>query len=761
MVELSRRRFLVAAAAGIGAGALGAVPAGATPSGGVVVDGCARFQVLSPTLIRLEYADDGRFEDRPTMLAYRRDIAAPSFSQEITGPDLVLRTERVTVSYRRGSGPFGPDNLRITVRRGDTDVHATPVWQPTTVTPNPAGSGMAGYLGLAAAEPGTPGNLGGWLRSLDSRTGPVPLHDGLLARSGWTFLDDTRSVLLGPDGATSSPRPGRAGAYQDGYLFGYGTELTAAFADYRLLSGAAPLPPRKAFGVWFSRYHPFSEQAYRDELLPAFRAERVPLDVLMVDTDFKAPHRWNGWDWRADLFPDPRRFFRWAHTEGLAVGLNVHPSIARGDARFAATDAAGGGLSPVVMPNLISVQSDPGGVFDLHHGFNFAEPRQLDAYLALHTAFEEDGADFWWLDWCCEGSTAGTPDGSLSGDAWINSQYTRRTRARGSRWPILSRVGGSWQDWAGDRPGPWGEHRSTIHFTGDARSTWEMLDFQTRFTVAEGNAGLPYVSHDIGGFQGTLDDELYTRWVQSGTFQPILRLHSSNTGDVRRLPWEYAGKARTVAAEFLRLRGELVPYLYTLARETHDSGLPLARGMYLQWPGHEDAYVHDRQYTLGPDLLVAPVAAPGDPATKTVWFPPGDWIDFFTGERHTGPRVETVAVPLERAPVYARAGSIVVRRPHQDSDDQRSLDHLIVAVYPGADARFTLYEDAGSGLDYGVGAFARTTIHWGEGARTLTVDPAVGDFPGRPARRTVEVRVGDREPVTVDCATDAGCAVRV
>src|SRR3712207_6728262 len=138
---------------------------------------------------------------------------------------------------------------------------------------------------------------------------------------------------------------------------------------------------------------------------------------------------------------------------------------------------------------------------------------------------------------------------------------------------------------------------------------------------------------------------MYVRWVQLGAFQPLDRLHSHHG---RRLPWEYEEPAAQIAAEFLRLRGSLVPYLYTLARDARDRGVPMVRALYLQWPRRPAAYRHTTQYTLGRNVLVAPVADPGDPATTTVWFPPGTWVDWFSGERHRGPATEELSVPLER-----------------------------------------------------------------------------------------------------------------
>jgi len=276
-----------------------------------------------------------------------------------------------------------------------------------------------------------------------------------------------------------------------------------------------------------------------------------------------------------------------------------------------------------------------------------------------------------------------------------------------------------------------------------------MLDFETAFTAAEGNVGIPYVSDDIGGFGSItsdglagrhLSDELYVRWVQSGAFQPILRLHSDH-GD--RLPWDYPGRAEQVATEFLRLRGALVPYLYTLASEAHRRGLPMTRAMYLGWPREDAAYTHDHQYMLGRDLLVAPVGTPGDPATKEVWFPPGSWTDVFTGETHRGPGVEQLSVPLDRMPVFARAGAVVPSQEPRPAGNESPPNRLVIDAYPGRRGAFTLYEDAGDGLAYERGRFARTRIKQRRVGSSVTVKVAAADggYRGMPRKRVYEVRV--------------------
>ena len=717
------------------------------PAPAEVRDGPARFQVLSPTLIRLEYAADGQFEDRPTLTVPVRG-APPRFRTSVADGVRKIRTSRIVLRYRLGAGPFDAANLRLRIKgfgqarpsfpapaRFPSSITA-PTVPPPSPDPDPA--------------PVTSGNLGGWYRGLDNQSGPVQLHDGVLSRDGWYVLDDSGSPLLADGGRWYAERPSHAGAYQDGYLFGYGQDYVGALRDLHRLTGPAPLLPRKAFGNWFSRYNGYSEADYH-ELLGQFRAHRVPLDVLVVDTDYKAPRDWDGWQWTPAFFPNPSRFLNWAHSKGLDVTLNVHPSISTDDPGYAAADAAAGGLIDGGDRCKVFIR-DPEASCAV---WDWARRDHVSSYFALHAPFEAGGVDSWWLDYCCDESRARAA--GLPPDTWINSLYAQRQRDRGLRWLPLSRIGASMFDYGSATAGAWAEHRSTIHFTGDTFATWPMLDFQTRFTAAEGaGIGMPYVSHDVGSFHGNvLPNDMYVRWIQSGFVQPILRLHSNHAP---RLPWEYGGRAGRIASLFLRLRESLVPYLYTAARQAYDTGLPIARAMYLGWPRNGAAYRFDRQYMLGDELLVAPVGSPGDPARKRVWFPPGKWVDLFTGETHRGPGARTLTVPLERMPIFARAGAIVPRQDYVHHVGRGPVDPLILNIYAGDDGGFTLYEDEGVGFGYQTQQFTRTRFRWRRQGRSATVvlGRARGRYPGAPSGRRYSVRIsGVERPSAVTIGSGA------
>jgi len=239
--------------------------------------------------------------------------------------------------------------------------------------------------------------------------------------------------------------------------------------------------------------------------------------------------------------------------------------------------------------------------------------------------------------------------------------------------------------------------------------------------------------------------DLYDRWVQLGTFQPILRLHSNNED---RLPWQYPQPVQGITESFLRLREALLPYTYTLAAEANRTGLPMARPLYLDYPDQPSAYQNPTEYLYGPDMLVAPVTTPGDVASTTVWFPPGSWVDFFTGATFTGPSTATLAVPLDQMPVFVRQGGIVPEQASTGgSGPPRSLTAL---VYPGSSGSFELYGDAGRGLGYTKGQRTETRITTsasvpanGPPSVRVTIAAARGSYRGEPGSVATTIEMVD------------------
>lgn len=402
----------------------------------------------------------------------------------------------------------------------------------------------------------------------------------------------------------------------------------------------------------------------------------------------------------------------------------------------------GGLVKPLVLVSDLQALGD-------HVRFNLADQRHADLYMQYHHALLDQGVAFWWID----GDSAAME--GLDSQMWTNRvYYDYQQRHTGQRSLIFSRYGGP------------GSHRYPAFFTADCYSNWKVLAWEVPYTIKAGNVLVPYVTHDIGGFMGTLRDdfELYARWLQFGALSPLLRLHSAHANPEEgnpRLPWVYGDAGIEMARRFFQLRYALIPYLYTYCREAYDTGLPMCRGLYLECPDEPEAYRFD-EYLLGRELLVAPITSPAvnGRATRSLWLPPGEWFDWFTGEKYPGGRTVVYECPLERMPLFVRAGSILPLQPEMPHTGAQPVDPLILVVYPGAEASFTVYEDDGLSLDYMAKGYRRTPIKLARTARgwRLTIGAPVGDFAGATPRQAYEVRFHSQQgppKVTLD-----GTAVR-
>ncbi|MAW95440.1 MAG: hypothetical protein CMF33_09455 [Leeuwenhoekiella sp.] len=577
-------------------------------------------------------------------------------------------------------------------------------------------------------------NLGGGLRSLDIKSGEVPLWDGIMSREGWYLLDDSKTALMGDDGWPAT-RPQHQGGYQNGYFFGYGTNYQKALEDFYDLTGTPPLLPRWAFGVWYSKYEPYSSSYYKETLLPKFRAEKMPLDVLVIDTDWKSPNQWNGWNWNSELFPNPEEFLDWTEDEGLKISLNIHATIQRDDPKFGQTNASAGGL--------IDENNDG------RYHFDYSNKNHSKAYFDLHRPFSEQGVDFWWPDWVDEYVDLEVE--GLPTETWLSHLYANDRAERGLRPFSFARIGDGYKGYGKSGPPDmaWSDHRYTLHFTGDTFDDWELLEFESKFTIREANLGIPYVSHDMGSFKGrTLSDDKYIRWLQFGIFQPIFRLHSDDHDDSYRLPWQYP-EVEEQAKKFIRLRHALVPYTYSLAHEASTGGMPIVRGMYFYYPEASESYTYEKQYFFGENILISPITKPGEVASTEVWFPEGDWINFFTDKKITGPTVKTVSADYNAMAAFVKAGGIIPLKPYSDYLGQKPLDTLQIKLYAGADGEFIMYEDAGTGLAFKNGAYATTRITYNNANKELTIPAQLGNFTGNVTARTYDIEVHNILPEAI------------
>jgi alpha-glucosidase (family GH31 glycosyl hydrolase) len=641
-----------------------------------------RITVLTAGLVRLEHSPTGQFEDRASQMALHR--ATPPVEFTVLDHHLLeVHTDRLHLVYDRG--PFTPHGLSVQVKGGITSYHST--WRPGAEVDN----------------------LGGTARTLDLVDGRVELEPGPLSHHGIAVLDDSTTLLLDDDGWVAP----RAPDSRDLYVFAYGLDHDRALAAYHDLTGPQPLVPRYALGNWWSRYHEYTAQSYLD-LLDRFDDEGLPFAVAVLDMDWhlvdippELGSGWTGYTWNTDLFPDPPGFLQALHDRGMAITLNVHPAdgVRRHEAVYPA----------------IAERMDVDPASGLPVAFDPSDPEFIAAYLEeLHHPLEEDGVDFWWIDWQQGGVSAIPgldPLWVLNHFHWLDSG---RDRAR----PLtFSRYAGL------------GSHRYPVGFSGDTVTSWASLEFQPEFTATAANVGFGWWSHDIGGhFEGTGDPELALRWLQFGVFSPIMRLHSGKDPFNRKEPWAFAEPARGIMRRFLRLRHQLVPYLATMAHRAHHEHRSLVAPMYHDHPQVEAAYHVPNQYTFGTEVIVAPITEPVDDVARVgaapAWLPPGTWVDLFTGTAYRGDRRLRLHRPLGSIPVLARAGAILplVARDRVSSSTDVP-DALEVWVVAGADGAFELVEDRDDDR------WATTTFTWDQDRGELVVEPVTGVVESTPPER--------------------------
>lgn len=705
----------------------------------VGVLGNARFTVLTPQLIRMEWAADGKFEDHPSLVFLNRNLTTPKFTSSVekaeSGQVLQLKTDALSLSYQQaGDGKFTPDNLHVEFTLNGKTV----IWRP----------------GLEDK-----GNLMGTTRTLDGALGGKtrePIDPGLISRDGWTLVDDSTRPLFDSDDFSftrgeNSPWPWvmqrPSGERQDWYFFGYGHNYKQALTDFTKVAGRIPLPPRFAFGAWWSRYWAYSDQEFQN-LVRGFRENDVPLDVLVIDMDWhltfhqnwftremdQSGHQlgWSGYTWNKLLFPDPDRFLAGIRAEGLKATLNLHPASGVQPWEDAYAEMARRmGIDPATKKYV------PFDITNKKFARNYMD--------LLHHPLEKRGIDFWWLDWQQE---ANTKAAGVSPTWWLNYVHFTDQEREGKRPLLFHRWGGL------------GNHRYQIGFSGDTISVWDSLAFQPWFTATAANVGYAYWSHDIGGHMpGAVDPELYTRWIQFGIFSPILRTHTTKNPDSERRIWAYPEPYSDIMRDDFHLRYALIPYIYTEARRTYDTGVAFLRPLYYDWPEAEQSYSAKNEYMFGGNMIVAPVTVPIDTATglasEPVWLPEGDWIEWNTGRRFTGPAEVARKFSIREIPAYVRAGSIVPMAPKMSHTGEKPVDPLIVNVFPMASGRqssYTLYEDSGKAREYQIGKAAWTDLRASEtdGDLTVTISPVRGSYAGMPAARAYELRLpGDWPPQSV------------
>lgn len=648
-----------------------------------------RFTVLTEEMIRLEYCEDGQFEDRATQCVIDRKFKVPEYQVIENEESLEIITDKIHLVYNKQK--FTDYGLSVQVRGNISVYHS--IW----------------HFGEEATD------LRGTARTLDEADGAIELEHGIISRFGYGILDDSRSLVITEDGWVEP----RKEDCIDIYFLGYGHEYEHCLKDYYHLTGKTPLLPRYALGNWWSRFYRYNDQEYK-ALMTRFEKEEIPFSVSVIDMDWhlvdidpKYGSGWTGYTWNKELFPDPKEFMTWLHDHGLKVTLNVHPagSVQAHEEKYKEMAEAMGRDWEKEEPV----------------NFDVTDQKFLKAYFEyLHHPNEEEGVDFWWLDWQ-QGGLSKIP--GLDPLWMLNHYHYLDSGRRGKRRLTFSRYAGM------------GSHRYPVGFSGDTIISWESLAFQPYFTANASNVGYGWWSHDIGGhMKGYRDEELSTRWIQFGVFSPIMRLHSSNSAFTGKEPWNYNAVSENIMKRYLKLRHEMIPYLYTMNYHASHDGQPLIRPMYYLEPEQPEAYEVPNEYYFGTELVVCPITEPTDKAAGTAcvkaWIPEGKWYDIFSGLKYDGGRMLELYRSLEDIPVLAKEGAIIPLTDLTEyTNSVENPKELAVKIVPGKKNAFILMEDTGDTCEDKEENWAQTKLEW-INENEFIIHPANGNLDVIPKRRT-------------------------
>ena len=612
-----------------------------------------RISVLTERLIRLEYSKKGVFVDEKTQTIMNRDFETFRFRVEEKEDSLSIVTKYLRLIYDKKE--FSGEGLKINV------------------------SGNFGTTSSVWHYGDKNESLKGTVRTLDTIDGATELGEGVVSKKLWSFIDDSKSMLLVDDDFVIREDEEAI----DIYFFGYGLDYKEALRDFYKLSGATPLLPRYSLGNWWSRYYKYTDESYL-ELLERFKREDIPFNVAVLDMDWhitdvdsKYGTGWTGYTWNKEYFKEPEKFLKELHERGYKITLNVHPA----DGVRAFEDS----YKEFAKFMGVNIKNEDPVLFDI------ADKKFREGYFKyVHHKLEKQGVDFWWIDWQ-QGENSGKK--GLDPLWLLNHLHYKDIQRDKRRGLILSRYAGV------------GSHRYPLGFSGDTIITWDSLNFQPYFTATASNIGYSWWSHDIGGhMNGTRDDELFVRWVQFGVFSPIMRLHSTCNDFSGKEPWNYNDIANAIIKKYLRLRQRLIPYLYTMNLKTHKDGLPLILPIYYFEAENEKAYNYPNEYYFGEDLLVCPITEKGDELSKLsrvkAYLPKGYWVDVFTGIKYAGEREIELYRSLDDIAVFARLGSILPLDARKSGNEIDNPNELDLHVFAGADGSYSLAEDASELADF-------------------------------------------------------------
>jgi len=701
--------------------------------------GTMKLQVCSDTIIRVLYSPTASFPSRTDYVIIKNSWAPVKWDMQSADDAVTLTTAQLKVTVLRKdnsltfSGPAGPPLFQQTeLTMTPTVVNGEKTY--TSELYSRLWGSYEGFYGLGQHQAGVWNYRGEAVDiSQDNTNISIPFF---LSTNGYgIFWNNTSRSRFNNRFLNALYLSSEVADIAD-YYFIYGPEFDQIIAAYRELTGAPPLFGKWAYGFWQCK----NKYNTQEELLGVahkYRELHIPADNIVQD--------WFWWYTMGEpvfdkaRYPDPKGMVDDLHNNHFHLMISFWPAFRPGTKTYDEMDKLG-----YFIDKTKTAGFHPAGQA-LYDAFNPAARKYY--WNLMNLALFKIGLDAWWLD-----TTEPETEDRQTNILVANKTFLGSGARYANMFPLMTTQGVyEGQRAANDQKRVFilsrsafaGEQRNAAAvWSGDINSDWVFLRKQIPAGLNYSVSGLPYWTTDIGGFvSGNPDDpayrELFIRWFEFGTFNPILRVHGTRSTNQNEL-WSYGADAQKILTSYDRLRYRMLPYIYSLAWMTTSQAYTPMRGLVMDFRNDSEAANIGNQFMFGPAFLVNPVTEPAA-TTRRVYLPQAKWYDFWSGSQAEGGRYTDVGAPLDRMPLYIRAGSILPLGPDIEWSTEKPADPLELRIYRGADGDFTLYEDENDNYNYEKGAYATIPLHWDDARQTLSIGERKGHFPGMLQNRTFRV----------------------
>jgi alpha-D-xyloside xylohydrolase len=708
--------------------------------------GLMRLQVCQEDIIRVQYTTNASLPAK-TSLSVNKVWDIPSFSVTDNAGIVTITTSRMKAKVNKSNGSISYTDLDDNVILSEDSTNSKTVTAVTvegvsthkieTLFNSPADEAL---FGLGQHQDNVMNRKGTNRRILNANTEiNVPV---LVSNKGYGIFWDNYSTSNFYGGESSNTKyryVSEAGEMVDYYFF-YGPGIDRVVALYRTATGAAPLFPKWAYGLFHSK-DKYGRQSELLAVKDGYRNNKIPLDCIVQDWDYWTPYTWGSHFMDESRYPDPAGMMTNLHNANVHGIISIWPEY-----EYTSTPRKTGDQDNYNALNAIGALYPSGGNHHFYDTFN-ANARTLVYQQIYDRLLGKYGWDGIWADNtepqaypdAINMRTVNTALGK--GALYINAYPLQHSKALYEGWrkvgPNQKRV------YVLTRSAFAGQQRyGSTCWSGDINCDFATYAKQIPAGLNFAIAGMPYWTTDIGGYWGhsvdwstSANNELFTRWFQYGAFCPIFRIHGGGSRELYGNQWSATTKANLLTIDNLRYR--LMPYIYSLAWKVTHEGYSIMRPLVFDYRNDSNVFNIKDQFLFGPAFLVNPVTSAGA-TSRSVYLPSGTWYNFWTGSTQNGGSRISASAPLSEIPLFIKAGSIVPMGPNIQYATQ-SIDPLEIRVYKGQNGSFTLYEDQGDTYNYESGQYSQISFTWNESTQQLTIGARTGSYSGMPVNRTFNI----------------------